>query len=897
MKYYVAEDKSHKADSVIVDRAATATTFNRPEIAASTRPADSSDKVDVINQKLANFCAVQSMTKFEYGNIRAEKRDAENGERAYTIQQTAIYATSQSGRFAAGKSSERERDPDSSWRDPGKMYRSERNGGAIEFAARADLDVVSHYRCYMSPRHCYRLPPQRTKQPLLGLCVPNRYINVPTRAIVGFTPRNSKPPIKEPNAPEKREKKDEKKDKEKKKPVIRTDGESVDSSENRAKMVADDNPRSDPDVAFRYEWGVKLAEEQLAVEAANDNDKFGEKGQRYVTKRLWGVNLKQPNSAPLATANSGGGAEKAQNASSISKSGDTTIDGAKGNAGTALNDSAKKSDALSLKGTIAKYLSTPSYQTGSIDDLVGTQQDSGDASSYLNSEELRKIMRTSPNMLKEIVVDNEFNIPKGADVDAEITAWRNLMMRSGPVIKENYLPVDNVENLEMMSIRPEAPQPKLDVQVVRSTEDNLKNKEIEQPTSKDGLLKTSSKSAGIKRVGSPDSYFIGKKLHTMSTQIRHVHQHTNSVIQQHIELLPSNFASTNFFSTNLEDSMSEKMINEASNQQSNRQMDAKTQNKENDPNLTNTLNAKRSLPLVESQTLSSGDQKQADADFAKTLDIIADKEMEISTQMNQLQKTGRKKTAHLSDSIVSSEYTQKNKSRYENEDVQDEIKHYEKSYTNYVDLHDKGATNGDFNNLSTDNDSIKSDAIKSAKGDSSSKDDDVILDSNVKDVNDDLSKDYSIDGDYVRLPGDPYPYSKENLDKWRVPHSKNLVYEPWKRETSRSSDFPTVARSTLRNANDAYTNIAGEPRDSHAGNAVMETSGSDGDGGAGTRKRMGQTDGFHVSSRDQRVVSDCLRGDAADALGLRQWTEAFSRLDIGEKINEAVRSGDNARYE
>lgn len=875
MKYYVAEDKSHKADSVIVDRAATATTFNQPEIAASTRPADSSDKVDVINQKLTNFCAVQSMTKFEYGNIRAEKRDAENGERAYAIQRSAIYAASQSGHFAAGKTSERGRDPDSSWCDPGKIYRFERNSGAIEFVARDDLDVASHYRCYMSPRHCYRLPPQWTKQPLLGLCVPNRYINVPTRAIVSFAPRNSKPPIKEPNAPEKREKKDEKKDKEKKKPVIRTDGESVsvDSGENRAEMVANDNPRSDPDVAFRYEWGVKLAEEQLAVEAGHDN----EKGQRYVTKRLWGVNLKQPD---IATANSERGAEKPQNASSIFKSGNRpTIDRAKGDAGTALKD------------TTAEYLSIPSYQTDSSDDFA-TQQDTDDASSYLNSKELRKIMETSPNMLKETIIVDEFNVPERAGVDAEITAWRNLMMRSDSEIKENYLSVDNMENLEMMSIRPEAPQPKLDVQIVKS-EDNSNDKEI-----KSASRDTSLKSVGVKRVGSPrrpDNYSIGKKLHTMSTQIRHVHQHTNSIIQQHIELLSSNFASTNFFSTNSEDSMS-KMINEASNQQGKRQMDSKIQNKGNDSN-SNILNDRRSLLFVESQTLSSSDQEQADADFTKTLDIITDKEMEISMQMNQLQKTGRKKIAHLSDSIVSSEFTEKNKSRYENEDVQDETKHYEKTYTNYVDLHDRDVTYGDFNNLSTDNDSIKLDAIESAAEDSKSKDDDVIFDSNVKDVKDDLKKDYIIDGNYVRLPGDPYPYSKENLDKWRVPHSKNLVNKSWKRETSCSSDFPTVARSTLRNANDAYTNTAGEPRDSHAGNAVMETSGSDGDGGASTRKRMGQTDGFHVSSRDQRVVSDCLRGDAADALGLRQWTEAFSRIDIAEKMNEAVRSGDNARYE
>lgn len=910
MKYHVSENKSHKADTAIVDRAATATTFDRPEIAASMRPTDSTDKVDVVNQKLANFCAAQSTTKFEYGNIRAEKRDAENGGRAYAIQQSAIYATSQSS-FAAGKTSEREIDPDSSWCDPGKMYRSERNGGAIEFAARDDLDVASHYRCYTSPRHCYRLPPQRTKQPLLGSCASNRYISVPTRAIVGFAPKNSKPPIKELNAPEKREKKDEKKDKkEKKKPIIRTDGESVsvDSSENRAEMVADDNPRSDPDAAFRYKWGVKLAEEQPTAEATSDNDKFAEKGEQYVTKRLWGVNLKQSkpdveDAASPATASSEGGAGESRNASSISENGDTFADGAKSGAFPASDDSTKKSDASSLKGTTAEYLSTPSYQTDSSDDFI-VAQDSGDATLYLSSEELRKIIRTSPNMLKEIiVVDSEYNVPEGAGLDTEIIAWRNLAIRSVPVVKENYLLTDNVENMEMVSIRPEAPQPKLDVRVVRSTEDNLKDKEVEQ------YGYTSSKSIEIKRVGSPrkpDSYSTGKKLHTKSMQIRYVHRHTNSITQLHTGSLSNNFVPVNrttqtkypgfasAFSTNPEDSMAKKVINEALNQQS-KETDSKIQNEEksNDPKSNNTRSNNQSLSPTESRIFSSNDQKQADAD-AKTLDVIADKAMEIS--MNQLQSTSHKKSAHLSDFIVSSGFTQKDESHYKDEDVQDETDRYEEPYA--MDSHKEGAYLN-FSNPLTDSDSIKSDTIKSVKRDSKSNvkdDNNDTFDSN-KDVDDNSTKEYIIDDDYVRLPGDPYPYRRENLNKWYMPHSRSFFYKSWKQETSRSSDSSTIARSTLRNANDAYGNVAGESHDSHAGDAVMETSGSGGDGDVSARKRTGQMNGFHVSSQDQRVVSDCLRGDAANALGLRQWTEAFSRLDIGEKTNEAARSGDNARYE
>lgn len=93
-----------------------------------------------------------------------------------------------------------------------------------------------------------------------------------------------------------------------------------------------------------------------------------------------------------------------------------------------------------------------------------------------------------------------------------------------------------------------------------------------------------------------------------------------------------------------------------------------------------------------------------------------------------------------------------------------------------------------------------------------------------------------------------------------------------KRETK--FDSVSVSRTSSGNANDkSYVNA----RDSHGG-VVMKTSGS-GDG-AGAKNAERSANGFRVSPRSQRVVSDCLSGDAADAMGLRRWTEAFSRLDV-----------------
>jgi len=876
---------------VTIDRAAT--TLDHPEITVSKPPADSSGKVGVINQKLANFNTMQSMTKFVDGNFRTEKYNAGNGKkRANAIQQSTTYISSQSSEL--GKILQRETDSNFAWFDPGEVHRSERI--MMKFAARDDSDVAAHYRRYTSPRHCYRLPP-RMKQPFLESCALNRNIGVSTRAIADFAPRNSKPPVREPNMPEKREKdeKDEKKDKkEKKKPVIHTDGESTDSSENRAEMIANDNPKSDPDTGFRYEWGVKLAEEPAAE--ASDNDNLAEKSRRYVTKQFLGVNLKQakPDVEDAPSPASEGprrAAEEHRNTSPISESSDTIADETRSNASSSLNASTKVPDASNLKGTTAEYLSTPSYQANLISpssDSITSQQGKTDADSSLNSEAFQRIMKASPDVLKEpITIDEEYNVPEGATLNTEITAWKTLAMRSNTVAQEDHMSPDNVENMEMVSIRPEAPQPKLDVRVVKSTEDALEDQEIDQSSSGYKAVKPTE----IKHFGSPqksDGYVSSKRLHTASLQIRYTHRYISNIatlsinsvlIDKTTRMKCSRFTSA--FSTNPENS---KEIIKTLNQQGKEKLDSKSWKKEErSNNSNNSLSIKRPhLPSLESRTFSNSSKKDPDGssdtdNLAETLNVIANKEMEISLKESQT-TDHRKKIARLS-----SESTQKDESRFKDEDVQDEIERYENSTASYIDSR-KDATYIDFETSSADpSDPIKSPNAKLSEEDSKSNiesDKNATLNPNVEDVKDE----YIVDGDYVRFPGDPYPYNKENLDKWRASRFIHRPVKPVKPETK----FDSVSVTRSRNTNDnAYANVS---RDSHAG-AAMKTSGS-GDG-AGAKNAEHSGSGFHrVSPRSQRAVSDCLRGDAADALGLRGWTQAFSRLDVGGEMDEAaVRGG------
>lgn len=58
-----------------------------------------------------------------------------------------------------------------------------------------------------------------------------------------------------------------------------------------------------------------------------------------------------------------------------------------------------------------------------------------------------------------------------------------------------------------------------------------------------------------------------------------------------------------------------------------------------------------------------------------------------------------------------------------------------------------------------------------------------------KEINDKKGK---RDEDYIRIPGDPYPYSREHYEKWRVPHGKCPIVndDVPKAKPSETSDSP-----------------------------------------------------------------------------------------------------------
>lgn len=829
-------------DTTIIGRApAAATTLHdHPKIAISKQlTQDFPSKVDVVNQRLNNFAMAQSMIKPE--GTRYNRNDFGG---ANTTQQLGISASLQFNSVVTKEADRHEK-------DPSKMYQSKKNSSLTELTTNNDTNMSTYYRYYANPRHCYRLPLE-TKHSFLGTFMLDRNVAIPMRTVMDFAPRNTKPPIREPDMPEKRDEKKDRKDK--KKPIIRTDRESVDSNESQEGMETKDNPKSDPDTAVRYEWGVKLNEE--STEATRDNDNFNEKNRRYVTKQLWGVNLKQSEEdvedvAFSTSASSKRRTEEYRNISNSSKRANN------------VSQLSKESDESNLRYTTAGYLSTSSNRTNT----SSVQEDTYNADSFFSSKELWRMMKISPEKLAETtVIDGDYNIPQGAAVDAEITAWKHLMLKSKKHMileKEESLLGSDMENFEMMSIRPEAPQPKLDVQVVKSARE-YETKSMRTLDVKGGSVKMEN--------------IENKKLHTATMQIRYIHGDVNNVSQLNTAVPVSSAfvdkatqkqpgTSRSVVSANPKNPTWERVIDEISNQQDNEQPNSKCHHEEKsnglDAGVCDSLrDTKSSLLLVSQTSYYNHNKKQS-----KTQNAIANKKMKIS--LDQLQYDNYKESA----------IHQWNTTQY-----------FQKSNINdkYINFQNKCTTAG-LNLSSTSNISIKShvnveiNVTKENTKSSIKKQKNINSDSNLKEnLDNNLSKEYSIDSNYVRLRSNPYLFSRENLDKWRVPRSKNPIYKPIKHNMSLCEIV--AAPSIPRKTNNTYVNAAGKLDDSHAA-TVIETSGSNNDVNA---KNTRQTKRFHVSSQDQRVVvDDCLLDDATNALKQQRWREIFSIFD-GTNVNKKM---------
>ncbi|KAK9309993.1 hypothetical protein QLX08_000605 [Tetragonisca angustula] len=313
-------------------------------------------------------------------------------------------------------------------------------------------DVVDN----ANPKRNYQSP--FTRHDLLTL---TDLLSCPKRRIVSYAPRNTKPPIREPNMPEKREKKDDKKDKKKKKPVIRMESGSSSGYQNEGNAKVT-NLHDNMDVNFR--WDVRVPEESDTSHQSS---------------------LKENLSKDTRQMENANAAQAMRNLQLMMSS--------------ARDTEEKKDDATKFSGEKNK----PSETTDA-------SENTNEAANLKDS--LKKILKTSPTLMKETSVDEDYNV---ANFDAEINAWKDLVLKSKVPVdpcKEDI--VHSERQSEMLSIRPEPPEPKLDVQAVPSSSDEAATEEDDAEHARE--FKGNVAGMNVKRASNPTDFHKvdSKKFHT-----------------------------------------------------------------------------------------------------------------------------------------------------------------------------------------------------------------------------------------------------------------------------------------------------------------------------------------------------------------------------------------------
>ncbi|XP_078052526.1 uncharacterized protein LOC144478480 [Augochlora pura] len=632
------------------------------------------------------------------------------------------------------------------------------------------------------------------------------------RGVADCSPRNTKPPIREPNMPEKQERKEEKeKKKKKKKPVMRVDG--TESFPDVVNVEGGPHLQDTQGVNYRYQWGIKIPEEpkSQATQAVNREQIWG---------KVCDINL--GNSSGLVTAMSSSDKEEP---------------------------------------TVKSKLETRSNQPIG----PGIAEDTkivGPADNLEAEQKARKMEATSTK--EDSPGDEDYNIPVGTDFDAEISAWKDLVLKSKVPIdttrKDDFVPA--TESLDLLSIRPEPPEPKLDVQAVPTVNPEiLKEEEVEGDNTKE--LKTPMKKTEGKRTGDIQK-IDSKKLHMLHSPRfeRFEDNYCSEVRSKGSTTLStmSRLGKVNIvtFSTSSDGDWSE----------TERIKDAK-------PPEASVATERASSGTAEAKTAenaqeaASQDQMQppqyqsrqidADADFADSLNAIAEREMEISLQRTYQDPEMQDISINL-------------RERKDSRSLESEDPYYQhaNNYTQYEDDYVAG-----YETIP-----METAPEKTVKGEQKKAQEPTEWSENAYEKETDeppaMDDNYINDGEYVRVPGDPYPYSKQYFEKWR-----KAVHELDIRPTIEPEKPEIKPEAPIGDARTMKVEIVPPTRNvSH--DAVQNRNLSRGKA-SGTRhlrskteKRVRKLSRFSVSSLERRLIPESLRRDAPEKYVLMPRTTAMS---------------------
>lgn len=451
-------------------------------------------------------------------------------------------------------------------------------------------------------------------------------LNRPVRTIVSCAPRSTKPPIREPNMPEKRDKKDEKKDKKKKKPVIRMEGGVSGNCGNEATPDATCNLHDNMDVNFQ--WGTSLAEEV-------------DTSRQLESKQNLNNRLHQ-----MVNVNSFVG-DSNYSSDQVSSTYDVNAIHTMRNLQLTMN---------SAKDTDKKNEAAVELSSGKSDKSSGTNVSNELPKEAAGIESVKKILKMSPIVMKETNVDEDYNIPSNANFDVEINAWKDLVLKSKVPLdpsREDFIDPENPRRTETLSIRPEPPEPKLDVQAIPTTSDETTAEE-EDPE----YAKETKPNMNAKKVSSPTDVqkLDIKKLHTETFCFskRYNNGGINGKLKFHrpLSVLDSldndvNLGTLNF-STNTEGGWGnfEQRVSEESRRVNREQTEGGEQNnvmksqstEENVTNVENTSWNENNTAQEQQQERGNFEpQEQSDpgTNFTNNLNTMGEKEIDVSFSRSQ----------------------------------------------------------------------------------------------------------------------------------------------------------------------------------------------------------------------------------------------------------------------
>ncbi|XP_026673817.1 actin cytoskeleton-regulatory complex protein PAN1-like [Ceratina calcarata] len=556
-------------------------------------------------------------------------------------------------------------------------------------------------------------------------------LSSPFRTIVGCTPRNTKPPIREPNMPEKQEKKDKEKEKKQKKPVIRMKGGLTDGSEKDVKTEAESSLRDNMDVNFKCQWGIRIPEEVGTA--------YAESSQK------WSADMQQTRDASYFV-------------------GDTNYSNYQPTCGYSM-------DAMeTMKGM--KFSMSSADDKGNTKAKTEEQKpeqattSSGVKENKDADEFIKNILRTPSVVMKETSATSEdYNVPINTNFDAEITAWKELVQKSKVPIdaaKEfnAQMSSDAPRTAEMLTIRPEPPRPKLDIRAVRSMDELIKEEEEDEVPSdvkaKPVELKRDATSADIQKVDS-------KKMHTAAPcylkrnsdsgydfkrKYRFPSHSWRMESDDHVHD-PKYVAAD--FSTSTEGGYENVQQNVAKGA-------GGVRPDEPEANSTRSQDIERSNVPMESLAPQDIQPEQiVDSEFGDSLHPIAEREIEMSlsqpTQENQEMRERQ---------VASKKYEVEQEMRDQSDDFQGNFE-----YTSpYEDDFYPGYESMSLEPIAERPNLEKQPQQASVRDEE--QDDREMYAKNAKEA-ENISE-YVTEGNYVRVPGDPYPYSKEHFQKWRLHH-------------------------------------------------------------------------------------------------------------------------------